>query len=303
MLRGSFATMPPLDALEWIARRRTSGVLVAERGDVVRTFQLAAGVVTRVSSTHPAELLGRLLVGAGYLTDERLAAARGGEPLGIALVRAGLIAEDDLRAVLELKIRESVYELLSWPDGSFAFDPTAAGARREVQVAIPLRDCLEEGERRAALWRAVRERIPDDDCRFRVVQQQAGTADELLQDVARGLTVREIILERHALPFPIYQALAELSERGVIVPSTSASDRAARVASAARSLLGRRSVPRLSRPREDLAGEDLSAAERALLGRIDGRWDLMTLVRTSALGEADALLTMERLTTRGLVTL
>ena len=56
--------MAPWDVLDWLSRRRLSGVLSVERGDVSRRFQVAGGVVTRVTSTHPAELLGRLLVGA-----------------------------------------------------------------------------------------------------------------------------------------------------------------------------------------------------------------------------------------------
>jgi uncharacterized protein DUF4388 len=303
MLRGTFATMSPWDVFDWLARKKLSGQLVVERGDVSRRFQLAAGVVTRVSSTHPAEQLGRLLVGAGYISEEQLAAAmRGSDPLGLALVSAGLVAEDDLRAMLEVKMKESVFETLTWSEGTFAFEPAAAGARRGVQVAVPLRGCLEEGESRTALWRAVRERVPDDNARFRVVQS-GGTADELVQDVARGLTVREIMLERRSLPFSVYRALAELADRGTIVPVTGEALRAIKLQDAVRSLLARWSVPRLARAREELAGEDLSPPERALLARVDGRWDLMALVRTSALGDAEALLAMERLVARGLVVL
>src|SRR5687768_8380817 len=114
MLTGSLSTFAPWDLLDWLARRLLSGLLVLERGDLVRRIQVAGGVVTRVSSSHPAEHLSRLLVGAGYLTDEQLSGlGRSSEPLGQALVGAGLVAEDDLRSVLELKIRESIYEALS----------------------------------------------------------------------------------------------------------------------------------------------------------------------------------------------
>jgi hypothetical protein len=222
--------------------------------------------------------------------------------MGQALTVSGAVAEEDLRSILELKIRESVYELLSWSEGNFTFDGSGTGARRELQVAVPLRACLDDGGSRVALWRAVRERIPDDDTRFRVKNQE-GTADELVHDVARGMSVREIMLERHSLPFNIYRALAELIERNVIAPIDPQVGHAARLLSAARNLLTRRSVPRLTRTREELAGEELTAAERAMLNRVDGHWDLMTLVRTSLVNEGDALLTLERLATRGFVAL
>jgi hypothetical protein len=304
MLSGSLSTFAPWDLLDWLARRLLSGLLVLERGDLNRKIQVAGGVVTRVSSTHPAEHLSRLLVGAGYLTDDTITGlGRSGEPLGQALVTAGLVAEDDLRSVLELKIRESIYEVLSWSDGKFHFEPASSpSGRRGVQVAVPLRGCLVDGESRAALWRAVRERIPDDGCRFRVLHL-AGTADELLHDAARGLTVREIMLERHSLPFPIYRALAELAERGIIALASSDEAPAPQLAAAARQLLGRYIVPRLARARDEILAEELTPGERALVSRIDGRWDVMTLIRSAPYGEADALLGLEKLAARGLVKL
>lgn len=303
MIQGSLATFSPWDLLDWLARRMLSGQLVLERGDVSRKLQIAGGVATRASSTHPAEQLSKMVVGAGYVTDEQLAGlAPTGEPLGFALVSAGLIAEEDLRIVLELKIRESVYETLSWPDGRFVFEPTPAGGRRGIQVAVPLRSCLIDGESRAALWRAVRERVPDDHRRFRVLHL-GGTADELLQDAARGLSVREIILERRSLPFPVYRALAELHERGVIALAPPEVPPPPRLAAAARSVLARGTVPRLTQPLEEILTQELTEGERSLVTRIDGRWDAMTLLRTAPLGEADALLGLERLASRGLVKL
>lgn len=303
MIQGSLATFAPQELFDWLARRKLSGLVSLERGDVSRKFQIAGGVVTRVASTHPAEHLSRVLVGCGYVTDDHLAAtSRPGEPLGQSLVAQGLVAEDDLRSVLELKIREGLYECLAWTDGTFLFEPGTSTGKRGVQVAVPLRTALQEGESRAALWRAVRERIPDDGCRFRVLLM-AGTADELLQDAARGLTVREIMIERRSLPFPIYRALAELFERGVLALAAPESASPAEIAAAARSLLARFAVPRLARPREEIYGESLSPGERALVGRIDGRWDVMSLLRAGPFGEADALLGLSRLAARGLVTL
>jgi hypothetical protein len=303
MIQGSLATLAPWDLFDWLARRKLTGLLTLERGDVTRKAQIVGGVVTRVGSTHPAEHLGRVLVGAGYVSDEQIAAAtRGGEPLGQALVARGLVAEEDLRSVLELKIREGLYESLSWTEGSFQFEALPPTGKRGVQVAVPLRHCLVEGEGRAALWRAVRERIPEDSCRFRVLLM-AGTADELLQDAARGLTVREIMIERRSLPFPVYRALAELAERGVLALAAPETAPPAELAAAARTLLARFTVPRLSRPRDEILSEPLTPGERALVGRIDGRWDVMSLLRAAPFGEADALIGLARLHARGLVTL
>jgi hypothetical protein len=304
MLRGQVNTMSVADVLEWADRRHVSGTFVFERGAVTRRLGVTDGAAVLVSSSHPAEHLGRFLVGAGYITDEALEGVTvPGHPLGRILVTRGLIAEGDLRAVLESKISEAVYEMLSWDDGGFAFEPDIMPERGEVQVRVSLRTLLADGEGRARLWRALRERIPSDETRFKV-RAYSGTGDEVIQDVARGLSVREIMLERRWLPFQTYRALAELAERGAIaIMPTADPGSPDQLAETVRALLSRTTVPRLSRSTQELDQLDLSPAERALVARIDGRWDTMTLIRTLGIGEVEALLGLERLAARGLVSL
>lgn len=305
MLRGLVATMSVTDLFEWLEKRAISATIFFERGAVNRRFVVEDGNVVKVTSSHPAEHLGRVLVGAGYVTDEQLAAAyKSDEPLGRTLVGQNLVAEDELRSVLEIKILEGAYELMSWSDGSFVVEPGPPMLRGEVPVAVPLARILTDGPARALLWRAYRERITSDEVRFRVTST-SGTADELVQDVARGLSVRELMLERRWLPFSTYRRLAELTEHGDIVPLRDGDElaSAARVAASVRALLGKAAVPRPARPAEELASFDLSAGERAVLNRVDGRWDASMLVRTSSIGELEALAVLERLVARGLVVL
>src|SRR5215510_13291998 len=125
MLRGLVTTMPVLDLLDWMERRAISGSVYFERDSLNRRLIVEAGSITRVTSSHPAEHLGRILVGAGYVTDEQLASVyRASEPLGLALVTRYLVAEDEMRAVLEHKILEAAFELLSWDEGTFVVEPS-----------------------------------------------------------------------------------------------------------------------------------------------------------------------------------
>ncbi len=62
-------------------------------------------------------------------------------------------------------------------------------------------------------------------------------------------------------------------------------------------------VPRLLKSPEELAALELSDGERYLAGRVDGRWDLLSLMRISPLREVEALITFKRLADRGIITL
>jgi hypothetical protein len=76
-----------------------------------------------------------------------------------------------------------------------------------------------------------------------------------------------------------------------------------RVAEIARVLLGRHAVPRRARGAPALDTLPLSPLERELAERIDGRWDMLSLVRSASAREAEALLALARLTELGAVEL
>jgi hypothetical protein len=75
----------------------------------------------------------------------------------------------------------------------------------------------------------------------------------------------------------------------------------ARVAEVAKQLLARHRVPRrVKQPSADLG---LSAAEIELASRVDGRWDLLSLVKSANIREAEALLAFAHLAEVGVVEL
>ncbi len=75
----------------------------------------------------------------------------------------------------------------------------------------------------------------------------------------------------------------------------------ARVAEIAKQLLSRHRVPR--RIHDPVAESGLSAGDLELANRVDGRWDLLSLVRSANLREAEALLAFARLAEAGVVEL
>jgi hypothetical protein len=73
----------------------------------------------------------------------------------------------------------------------------------------------------------------------------------------------------------------------------------ARVAEVARQLLSRHRVPR--RVRAPRPNDQLTEAELELASRVDGRWDLLSLVKSANVREAEALLAFARLAEVGVV--
>ncbi len=369
-LRGSLSTMSIADVFDWIERRQPVGELTLDRANQTRRFQLAGGAVISASSTDPAEYLGQILINDGSMSEEQLrdayaSQASDGIMLGKILLLNGVVTEAQIRAALDLKIRESLYDALSWEVGTFQFDLSAGAPRPlEVEVTLPFAPLREAAADRIEKWRAVRAQIPGDACRFFVPDKtwidkaKPGSPSALiLQQVVRGLSVREISLALHSMPFPVYQRLFDLLTRGIVkldrrtVPRAEArtsslpppelieaargrargGDRAGALelakqalaeapssepirkayqelerglfAELSRTLLARFCVPRLLKSREELQRLPMSAEERYLVDRIDGRWDLLSLMRVSPLREVEALITFSKLKDKGLISL
>jgi len=360
------------DLLDWLDRRFVCGSLTLERGSLVRTFQIDSGYLTAAGSSDPNEHLGRILVARGLCSEAQLAEAfrvRGdtGVALGKVLLMVGAVEEAVLREVLEEKIREAVADALSWQDGGFELERTAAPvAVSELEISVNLRTTLDEGKVRAEEWRALRQQLPSDEAVLYVAEADllvrpgdpapvAEEARRLAGHVDRGLTVGQIALAEGGRRFAVVRRLADLIERGAMAldrrtgPRADAAeadaaeleraarrmagdgDRAAALemarlamlrepdnpayhklhrdlerslfAELSRDLLGSFRVPRLLVTAQEIASMELSDAERYLAGRVDGRWDLLSLLRASQLREIDALITFKRLADRGIIAL
>jgi hypothetical protein len=85
------------------------------------------------------------------------------------------------------------------------------------------------------------------------------------------------------------------------VRKTFAQTERARVAEVAKQLLSRHRVPK--RVKEPSLALGLSEAEVELAGRVDGRWDLLSLIRSANIREAEALLAFAHLADVGVVDL
>lgn len=147
---GDVATFPVGDLLDWLARRRATGVLSLTRGLTARRFHLRAGQVRLVSSSEQEMLLGQLLVERALLEPEALAQAlanrgRSRARLGRLLARGGLVTPAQLQGILIEKTRRLLADAITWCEGRFFYEVTEAladadddrrRARREDQRAI-----------------------------------------------------------------------------------------------------------------------------------------------------------------------
>lgn len=362
-VRGSLATMPIADVLEWIDRRFVCGSLTVERAAVSRVFHFDSGYITSAGSNVAGERLGQVLMQRGAVTPEQLVEAfevqaDTGVALGKILLMVGAVSEDTLESALVDKIHYALGDAMSWSEGAFSFDPDdPSRAVSEYLVSVNLGDAVLRAAGQVQHRREIREVLPGDDVTFYVRDEEvlAMMEPELAEAIAGGHSARQMTLTRHGQWFDVMSELVDLVAAGAIgierrrqhrgdesLSDPSVLEGAARgranggdragalelVASAleskpdddevralfreierslfaelSRDLLSSFRVPKLLKSQEELASLELNEAERYLTGRIDGRWDLLSLLRVSPLREVEALITFKRLADRGIISI
>ncbi|MEW5743360.1 MAG: DUF4388 domain-containing protein [Myxococcota bacterium] len=229
-LTGDFSTMPLKDLVVYLANRLATGTLTLEHGTIIKQAVLDQGAVVNVSSNVPREFLGQFLINLGHINEEQFHRAWATQQetkvfLGRILLMIGLITEENLAAVLQLKFRETLLEAFDWRDGTFAFEAGATPSMPEgVQVKLPLIDVHKEADFRVQAWKHFRRAFPHGSCTLTLKREnleeppRPGSMDEkVLHFIDAGMTLEEIGLRLHATDFFLYNRLYALYRLGALI--------------------------------------------------------------------------------------
>jgi tetratricopeptide (TPR) repeat protein len=190
------------------------------------------GRVVHASVLNRPDRLGELLVRNHVITRKDLADAmeQQGEDrvkrLGELLVEQGRIDREKLQRYIQLQIEEAVYNLFTWSQGTFHFDPDQRPDEEPMfLVSIPPESLLMEGARRVDEWSLVERKIPSFDVVFQLDKHpdEAEEDVELTREQRKILpymdgvrTVTEIMNEAGLVEFDTGKALYGLIQAGFV---------------------------------------------------------------------------------------
>jgi hypothetical protein len=288
-LMGSFALMPLLDVVDFLARRRATGSLTCERGTARKAVHFIEGVAISATSNDPREYLGQLLINFGHIDEAELAKAfRTQEEthirLGRVLEMVGLVTPETIRETLAIKVRETILDAFVWDSGVFRVDDTPPPPPDELDARVPLDEIAREAEFRTTAWEAFRAQFPTGTATLLVHDEgerpdlAPGGIDARLLALAReGKTIDELALALHLTDFHLYQRLYALKQAGVVEAAAPAEPHPADHVAQARALVVE---ARLAIDGGDLAGaEQLAASAVEVAPTLDSAGALLGDVR------------------------
>jgi len=226
-LQGTFDTMSVAELIRWLSDKQATGILSFRRAGIDKRVTIEQGKVTNAASTDPREYFGQFLINFGLVTEDQLQKAFETQLetkvlIGKILVMTGVVNEEQVLRMLDLKIRETFLDVFLWEQGMFEFqDGMVPDDPSVVHVSVELARLLKEGQSRKKTYLEIRKVIPDNSSCFEFNEQKTPadldprSADGVMLDMARqGVAVTDIILRFHSLDFPILKNLYDLVQKG-----------------------------------------------------------------------------------------
>lgn len=88
---------------------------------------------------------------------------KGDKELGLLLINAGYLTQQDILASIRQYVLDVVYDLFTWVDGYFRFDPGVLPPDDRITIRLDLENVIIEGSRRVREIEQLKEEIPNLD--------------------------------------------------------------------------------------------------------------------------------------------
>jgi len=151
-LRGRLSDVSLPEMLIFLKVSQKTGVLSFVQTGVRKALFFLEGRVVFAASSLSQDRLGEVLLRGGKISaDEYLRLSqriRGGQRMGKALIEGGVLAPRDLWWGIEQQVREIVWSLFTWEEGSFQFEESDRPRGEKITINLEVEALTVEGIRR-----------------------------------------------------------------------------------------------------------------------------------------------------------
>jgi DNA-binding response OmpR family regulator/tetratricopeptide (TPR) repeat protein len=154
LVRGNLRDTPFAEVLSELHRWRATGALLLTQPPMKKLVWLREGAPIFVRSNLLGEALGQLLVRERMINlqecEEGLVRMHSSKrQLGTELIEMGCISPANLAYALQLQVEQKTYDLFSWPEGEYRFNPRAEMPAMQVALELTPAKILLEGIKRS----------------------------------------------------------------------------------------------------------------------------------------------------------
>mgnify|MGYP000678050900 CR=1 FL=1 len=168
-LKGNLRDFNTTQLFNLIHLARKTGTLTIEGRDGQARLCFKEGKLIYASLNGRDDRLVDILLKAGKITEEQARTIRArsdiknDKELGLLLINAGYVTQEDILQSVRNHILETAYTLFGWSDGTFRFEPHLRPIEGRITVPINLEGVIMEGSRRLKESARLEEELPDLD--------------------------------------------------------------------------------------------------------------------------------------------
>ncbi|MDY7075494.1 MAG: DUF4388 domain-containing protein, partial [Chloroflexota bacterium] len=150
-LKGNLRDFSTTQLLNLINLARKTGTLTIDLNDTQSRLCFKEGKLIYATQDKQGGHLATVLQQAGKLTEEQAHAIqarvdiKSDKELGMLLINAGYVSQDDIVRSVHNYILNNVYPLFTWTDGFFRFEASMLPFENRITIPINLENVIIEG--------------------------------------------------------------------------------------------------------------------------------------------------------------
>ena len=176
-LKGNLRDFSTTQLLNLINLAHKTGTLTIGSGKVEARLCFKEGKLIYATLDGQSDDLAAMLRRAGKITEEQARAiqaqtdVKNDKELGLLLINAGCVNQDDIVVSVRSHILSNVYSLFTYSEGTFHFESNVMPFGDRITIPIDLENVIMEGSRRLQEWEQLQEELPDLDVALRFAER------------------------------------------------------------------------------------------------------------------------------------
>jgi hypothetical protein len=176
-LKGNLRDFTVTQLLNLINLARKTGTLTVEGSSDVAWISFNSGKLIYAQMENEDGTLTGILTKAGKISNKQAeiirthASDKTDKELGLTLINAGYLSQDDILNGIREYILEVIYNLFAWIDGFFRFDNDVLPPEDSITIRLNLENIIMEGSRNVQEWENLSEEIPNLDMALNFVER------------------------------------------------------------------------------------------------------------------------------------